>query len=82
MLVKEYRNKVIEIAAKANLFYVLCIFRSPISGIERRVAYFEDVSEAVIFSNELIKTYTKFKYPFEISSNVNIINYRTDDFFE
>lgn len=81
MLVKEYRAKAIETAAKANLFYVICIFKSPISGFERRVGYFEDTQEAIAFSIILLKTYSKLEVPFELSSNINIINYRTDDFF-
>ena len=81
MLVKEYRAKTIETAEKADLFYVLCIFKSPISGIEKRVAYFEDSGEASIFFQQLVKLYATLAYEFEISTNTGFGPYRTPDFF-
>lgn len=81
-IIKDYRAKTMETAEKANLFYVLCIFKSPISGIETRVAYFEDAEEASIFFQQLVKLYTTLAYEFEVTSNTGRCSYRTPNFFE
>lgn len=81
MLVKEYRATAAQTACNSNLHFVLCIFKSPF-GLEKRVGYFEDAQEAIAFSIVLLKTYSKLGVPFELSSDIIDINYRTQSFFD
>lgn len=60
-----------EKSEKTNLFYVLCVWKSPLatSTLCHRTGYFEDVIECINFASMLEKTYKEYFYPFYIVSN-------------
>lgn len=65
-------KKIADRALRAELHYVVCFWESPFrSGIiEHRVGYFENTSEAEIFSNMLADKYQKRNADFYITSNI------------
>lgn len=73
--VKEIVFRVRETAAKADLLYVVCIWKGPFSEINYRVGYFESNTEATFFGQKLKECYTnKFQLPFIIYSSVDHLN--------
>ena len=57
-------------AAKADLYYVICFWMSPIiDAVDHRQAYFDDFSEAVSFQTKMIQQYKNMKY--YIASNIS-----------
>ena len=57
-------------AEKADLYYVICFWISPITeGIEHRQAYFDEFSEAINYQTSMIKQYKNRKY--FITSNLS-----------
>ena len=58
-------------ATKADLLYVVCIWKGPFGEINHRVGYFESTTETAIFGQKLHDCYTnKFKFPHVVHSNV------------
>ena len=67
---KEFTHSVEEKAAKADLYYVICFWMSPIiDAIDHRQAYFDDFSEAVSYQTRMIQQYNNMKY--YIASNIS-----------
>ena len=65
-IVKQVEDK----AAKADLYYVICFWMSPIiEAVDHRQAYFDDFSEAVSFQTRMIQQYKNMKY--YIASNIS-----------
>ena len=64
-----------EKASKADLLYVVCIWKGPFGEINHRVGYFESTTEAVFFGQKLHDAYTnKFQFPHVVHSNVDSVN--------
>lgn len=65
-IVKQVEDK----AAKADLYYVICFWMSPIiEAVDHRKAYFDDFSEAVSYQTRMIQQYKNMKY--YIASNLS-----------
>lgn len=65
-IVKQVEDK----AAKADLYYVICFWMSPIiDAVDHRQAYFDDFSEAVSYQTRMIQQYKSMKY--YIASNLS-----------
>ena len=63
-------KQVEEKAAKADLYYVICFWLSPIiDGIDHRQAYFDDFSEAISYQSRMIQQYKNRNY--YIASNIS-----------
>ena len=57
-------------AGKADLYYVICFWMSPIiDSVDHRRAYFDDFSEAISFQTRMIQQYKNMKY--FIASNLS-----------
>lgn len=73
----EMRTKAIEIESEirlkantANLWYVVCLWMSPISeAMECRKAWFDDIVELTIYRNRLSMHYKEKNRPYYILSN-------------
>lgn len=64
-----------ETASKADLLYVVCIWKSPFGELNHRVGYFESTTEATFFGQKLHDAYeNNFKLPHVIHSNVGSLN--------
>ena len=67
---KSVTNNVEEKAAKADLYYVICFWMSPIiDAVDHRQAYFDDFSEGVSYQTRMIQQYKNMKY--YIASNIS-----------
>ena len=67
---KHVTNEVEQKAAKADLYYVICFWMSPIiDAVDHRQAYFDDFSEAISFQTRMIQQYKTMKY--YIASNIS-----------
>lgn len=63
------------IASRADLNYVVCMWKSPFNEISYRSGYFTDIFEAIRFAKSLEETYRdKWKFPYFISSSVDSVN--------
>lgn len=60
-------------AHKANLYYVVCFWKTPFNNIDHRVAYFESVIEASIWFQSTLEKYAKDKC--YIVSDIQSLNY-------
>ena len=70
IFMKDITKRVEERAAKADLYYVICFWMSPIiDAVDHRQAYFDDFSEAVSFQTRMIQQYRNMKY--YIASNIS-----------
>ena len=67
---KECIKDVEEKAAKADLYYVICFWMSPIvDAIDNRQAYFDDFFEALSYQTRMIQQYKNMKY--YVASNLS-----------
>ena len=67
---KNITCKVEERAQKADLYYVICFWMSPIiDAVDHRQAYFDDFSEAISYQSRMIQQYKSMKY--YIASNLS-----------
>ena len=65
-------TKIADRADKADLFFVICFWQSPITNnIDHRVGYFESIGEACNFSDMLVDTYKRYNFKFYIVSSVS-----------
>ena len=66
MITKHVEEK----AAKADLYYVICFWMSPIiDAVDHRQAYFDDFSEAFSYETKLLREYKDMKY--YVASNLS-----------
>ena len=69
-ILKDVTRHIEERAAKADLYYVICFWMSPIiDSIDHRQAYFDDFSEAVMYQTRMVQQYKHMKY--YIASNIS-----------
>lgn len=69
-VMKQIVERVETRAAKADLYYVICFWHSPIiDAIDHRQAYFDDFSEAISFETRMIQQYKNMQY--YIASNIS-----------
>ena len=65
-IVKQVEDK----AAKADLYYVICFWMSPIiDTVDHRQAYFDDFSEAFSYKTNMLRQYKDTKY--YVASNLS-----------
>ena len=65
-IVKQVEDK----AAKADLYYVICFWMSPIiDAVDHRQAYFDDFSEAFSYKTKMLREYKDMKY--YVASNLS-----------
>ena len=65
-IVKQVEDK----AAKADLYYVICFWMSPIiEAVDHRQAYFDDFSEAFSYRTKILREYKDMKY--YVASNLS-----------
>ena len=60
-------------AGRSGLYYVICFWESPFTGgVEYRRGYFDDISEAVKYQEDLRALYRdKFMFNYFIASNLS-----------
>ena len=60
----KFQEETIEKASKVRLHWVLCLWESPFNEqvVEKRVGYFEDISEADHMKDYLADKYSSFKF--------------------
>lgn len=60
-------------AGKAGLYYVICFWASPfIEGVDYRRGYFDDISEAIKYQEDLRTLYReRFMFNYFIASNLS-----------
>lgn len=72
---KDIEFRVSDTAAKADLFYVICFWFSPVTeNVEHRTGYFDEISEAIAFETMLEQTYNKFNFKWHIVNNTTSVN--------
>lgn len=68
---RKIMNDVQTKADTCGLIYVLCMWESPVNRgkVEKRVGYFEDIGEADHMKDYLADIYSKYDYPFYITTS-------------
>lgn len=71
----KFQHETMEKATAAGLHWVLCLWESPMNPqvVEKRVGYFEDIGEADHMKDYLADKYSKFNFPYYITTSYDNI---------